>query len=409
MEIKTHIDLRFLTPIRKEKPNWSDEGKEWDVYKIKISELHYNEENGRIATWISTYTSEKDNPPLSTFSREKYNDIIESFIKRANTAESFRNLMNDLRKKTQLNPGVILDDGTIVSGNRRFTALRNLYRETYDEKFEYFECFVIPAPTTRSQVEFIKLIETKTQFGVVTEEDYNPIDRLVTIYKYLIDEETKIWSIKEYAKKIGIKESEAENLFDRAWIMEDYLEFIQKPKAFHIAREKKLDGPIADLAPLFKKLKTSQMSEWHRIKPLFYSEMSRGSGDRTREVRKVKKIYQNNPAEFNILLAELYSKQSKVEEQEQYKKKMGLKTSEEEQITQIVTVDTMKITKALNATQKVAAREKQIKLAEKAYEDLGNIETDVFSHMDVDEVKKLNRVLDTISSKIDALKRKLNK
>lgn len=408
MTIKTFIDRSLLKPIRKEKPDWSDEGKELPVYKVKLSELHYNEENGRIATWISTYLSDPSKPPLSSYSREVYNDLIESFIKRANTASSLKDLMNDVRKKTQLTPGVILTDGTIVSGNRRFTALRNLYRENYDGKYEFFECFIIDAPTTKDQMEFIKLIETKTQFGVVTEEDYNPIDRLVTIYRYLIDEETRIWSIKEYAKKIGIKESEAENLYNRAFIMKDYLEFTQQPRAFHVARERKLDGPIADLAPLFKKLKNSQMSEWNRIRPLFYSEMSRTSGDRTRVVRKLKQMYLKNDAEFNVLLGKLYAAQSKAEEKKQYDEQIG-KKPKDDGVTQIVVLNEGDINKAVNATQKNAARERQIKQAEKAYDDLNLIETDMFSHMSLEEVKKLNKALDNIESKIATLRKRLNK
>lgn len=409
MEIKTFINKDALQPIRQEKPNWSDTGKEMPVYRIKITDLHYNEENGRIATWISTYTSDVDKPKLSSLSREDYNDVIETFIKRANTSDSLKNLMNDVKKKTQLNPGVILDDGTIVSGNRRFTALRNLYREDYDEKYEYFECFIIPTPKTKDQTEFIKLIETKTQFGVVTEEDYNPIDRLVTIYRYLISDDTRIWSTKEYAKKIGIKESEAENLYDRAWIMADYLEFIGKPLAFHIARERKLDGPINDLAPLFKKLKNSQMAEWNRIKPLFYSEMNRGSGDRTRVVRNLKNVYLKNEFEFNKLLADLYRKQEEIEEKLETKTIIytDTKVDEEGNEKPLVSLEQVDIARAVNATQKVAAREKQIKRVSNALDILGEVETDEFVHMDLEEKNKIGRTLTKIKEKVEALQRKL--
>mgnify|MGYP003293706664 CR=1 FL=1 len=305
MEINTFIDINELKPIRSAKPNWSDEGKEWPVYKIKISDLHYNDENGRIATWMSGYSNNPENKPLNAMSREEYNNTIEKFIKNSNTADSFKNLVNDIRKKTQLNPGVVLSNGMIVSGNRRFTALRALYEETADEKYEYFECFVVDADANR---EFVKLIETKTQFSVVSEEDYNPIDRLVTIYMFLINEKTKIWSVKEYAKKIGIKEGDAANLYYRALIMVDFLEFIQQPLQFHIARIRKLDGPIADLAQIYKKVGLTQPAEWKRIRPLFYSEMNKGSGDRTREVRKVKKIYLNDRAEFDKMLEKIYKK-----------------------------------------------------------------------------------------------------
>lgn len=33
--------------------------KAYDVYKIKLNELYYNDQNDRIATWISKYKAEK--------------------------------------------------------------------------------------------------------------------------------------------------------------------------------------------------------------------------------------------------------------------------------------------------------------------------------------------------------------
>ena len=140
--IKTVINREQLEKVRMAKPNWSDSGVEQQVYRVNIKELHYNEENGRIATWISTYVSDENNCKLDSLSREEFNNIIEGFIKKANKKETLDALMLDIKKKTQLNPGVILTDGTIVSGNRRFTALRNLYEIDHDDKYEYFECFV---------------------------------------------------------------------------------------------------------------------------------------------------------------------------------------------------------------------------------------------------------------------------
>lgn len=412
MTIDTFIDVSQLKPIRFQKPNWSDEGKEMPVYKIKISELHYNDENGRIATWISGYENDPEKPSLHELERDEYNDTIERFIRNSNTADSFKALVNDIKKKTQLNPGVVLSNGMVVSGNRRFTALRTLYNETADEKYEYFECFVIDVPETKADKEFVKLIETKTQFSVVTEEDYNPIDRLVTIYMYLINETTKIWSVKEYAKKIGMKESEAFNWYYRAKIMVDFLEFINEPLQFHIARIKKLDGPIADLAGIYKKLSENNPGEWKRIRPLFFSEMNKGSGDRTREVRKLKKIYADDKSEFEILLAKFYNKQEEVEE----KRKSGEiiftsvtkdeKTGEEKAL---VSLDDNEITKSYVTIQKTSAREKQLKRAQSAFGSLSDIETDTFSRMTSEEKQKLDNELDRVLRRASYLKDRLNK
>ena len=408
MEIRANIRREDWTKVRKQKPNWSDDGKDWDVYQVKISELHYNEDNGRIATWISTYTSDPNNPPLNSLSREDFNNVIEGFIRRSNKEEALKNLKQDIKKKTQLNPGVILTDGTIVSGNRRFTALRSLYKEDCDDKYEYFECFIVDYPESKQAKEFVKLIETKTQFGVVTEEDYNPIDRLVTIYKYLINEETRIWTVKEYAKKIGIKESEAENLYLRASILVDYLNFIGQPNAFHLARINKLDGPIAELPNLYKKLHSSKPEEWDRIKILFYSEMLK-SGDRTRSVRDLKNTYLKNPAEFERLLSDLYKRQEKVEEAQKHENK---DTDEPSNLvvnaeSVIVKLEDSQIQDAANRTKKLEAREKQKKKVSNAKDTLDSVELDMIAYMTEADKAEMKKDLEKIMTRAEKIKARL--
>lgn len=397
MQIETHIDVSQLKVIRRQKPNWSDNGNELPVYKVKISELHYNKENGRIATWISTYNSDENRKPLDELDREEYNKVIESFIKKANSADSFKNLMNDIKKKTQLNPGVILDDGTVISGNRRFTALRNLYNEeNCDEKYEYFECFILPVPSTKDDKGYIKLIETKTQFSVVAEEDYNPIDRLVTIYLYLIKDDTKIWSIKEYAKKIGIPERDAKNLYNRAFIMADFLEFIDKKEMFHIARTKKIDGPVVELARLYDRI---DPHEWNRIKPLFYSEINKG-GDKTRVVRGAIKTYKDNRQEFEKKLSVLYDKQDKIETANRNPVTDDTQISNQDTPSpQIAILDDNVVNDMIEDTSKKNARKKPILKAEQALTSLGDIDTDFIRYMSLEEKVKLKKILENVAEK----------
>jgi len=409
MEIKTKINKEDWELVRQQKPNWSDDGKDLNVYKVKISELHYNEENGRIATWISTYTSDPNNRPLDTLTREEFNDVIENFIVLSNKKDSLTNLENDIKKKTQLNPGVILTDGTIVSGNRRFTALRHLYKQDYDETYGYFECFIVDYPESKQAKEFVKLIETKTQFGVVAEEDYNPIDRLVTIYKYLINEDTKIWTIKEYAKKIGIKESEAENLYYRASVLVDYLDFIGQPGAFHIARIKKLDGPIAELPLLYKRIHDTKPEEWNRIKILFYSEMQK-QGDRTRSIRGLKTAYLKNPEEFDRLLTNLYKKQEFAEEEKERELKQTdnhLSVEADVNNHRIVTLDDSDIQDAANRTKKIEAREKQKKKVSSARDSLNSVELDMLPFMSEEDKDSIKKDIERIKSLLETIEGKL--
>lgn len=52
--------------------------KAYQVYKIRLDKLFYNDQNDRIATWISKYISE--NGELNIEDTENYNDIIQNLL-----------------------------------------------------------------------------------------------------------------------------------------------------------------------------------------------------------------------------------------------------------------------------------------------------------------------------------------
>ena len=60
--------------------------KVYQVYKIKLSCLYYNDQNDRISTWITQYKNDKSNIAFSELTREEYNKIIERFIIDSNPA-----------------------------------------------------------------------------------------------------------------------------------------------------------------------------------------------------------------------------------------------------------------------------------------------------------------------------------
>ena len=111
--------------------------KAYPVYKIRLDQLYYNNQNDRIATWISRYNAEKgtieeDSPD--------YNNIIHEMIKESNE-DAFKKTKNNIRDFEQRESGVVLKDGRIIDGNRRFTCLRELSRE--DAKFNWFDAVIL--------------------------------------------------------------------------------------------------------------------------------------------------------------------------------------------------------------------------------------------------------------------------
>ena len=78
--------------------------------------------------------------------------------------------------------------------------------------------------------------------------------------------------------------------------MLDYLEWRNRPKAFYILKNEKLDGPIEDIAVATKKMSSE---EWNSIKDYIYHYMTHvQSGDRTRDIRELVKSAKVNGVLF---------------------------------------------------------------------------------------------------------------
>jgi len=288
----------YAEEIGLEVPEWSQDGIAIKVYKIPLDKIYYNDDNGRIATWISVYEDFDANKPLDELSFEEYNLKIQDLLKKSNTPISYKKTYTDVKLKGQIKPGVVLADGRVVSGNRRFTVLRELYNETGNSRFGYFKCFIVDKDLEKEDDrKYIKTIERLTQYGVDEKVDYDAIDRLVDIYNDLIGPK-KIWTLKEYSKKLSLKQSDVNLLYFKSAVMVDYLNYINRPFKFHIAKKHKIDGPLQELARLYMKISGQ---EWNRIRVVFYSYFVE-SGDTTRTVRELIRVYKNNSDKFNSLV-----------------------------------------------------------------------------------------------------------
>ena len=198
------------------------------VYKIKLSELFYNDKNDRIATSIDSY-NRTHKTPLIPGKNEQYNQVIENFIVESNEQAIFKT-KNNIRLVGQREAGVVLPDGRVIDGNRRFTCLRQLSSEA--EKFTYFEAIILPKEANEKQ---IKLLELMIQHGEEQRVEYDPIDMIVGMYHDI--KETGMLTIAEYAKAIDVPEHEIELKLKMADTFVDFLEFINLPKHWYLIKE----------------------------------------------------------------------------------------------------------------------------------------------------------------------------
>ena len=154
---------------------------ECETYLIPIEMLYFNNLNGRIGTYIDEY-NDQNNEDLDHLRQEdikRYNDLIANFIKKSSNdgQKSYIATRDDIKEKGQQVPGVVLSDGRIIDGNRRFTAIRELYEKTGDPRFAYFEAAVLPCPE-KTDLEGWKEIRRKElwlQYNVNEKKEYNLI------------------------------------------------------------------------------------------------------------------------------------------------------------------------------------------------------------------------------------------
>ncbi len=255
----------------------------YPVYKVRLNNLYYNDQNDRIATWISQYKAEHGEDALDKADREKYNDVIQSFIVKSNE-EKIKQTQENIRLLGQQKNGVVLPDGRIIDGNRRYTCLRNLAKE--QESFNYFETVILDRDF-ESNAKQIKMLELQIQIGSEERVDYDPIDRLVGVYRDV--EENKLLTVEEYAKSTNQKVTVVRKELEIAQLIVEFLESIKAPKQYYLARELQLDGPIRELYAALNNINDEDKRQ--EVKYIAFANLLvKPDEDMTRFVRNLKAI-----------------------------------------------------------------------------------------------------------------------
>ena len=255
----------------------------YPVYKVNLDLLYYNDKNDRIATWISRYKTENEINEISREHLEEYNEIIHGFIVESNQ-DKLKATQKNIEMLGQQKHGIVLNDGRIIDGNRRFTCLRNLSRD--DPKFNYFEAIIIDRYIEENAKQ-IKMLELQIQIGEEARVDYDPIDRLVGIYTDIVED--RLLTPHEYAISTNQSDGDVDKDVELATLLVEFLEAINAPKRFYLARELDLAGPLRELQMILKRIKNED--EKNAIKyAVFTNFLLKPEGDLTRFVRQIKKI-----------------------------------------------------------------------------------------------------------------------
>ena len=245
----------------------------YKTYKIPLSKLKYNRKNDRIASFISEYEENRSIDDIDE-------DTLEEFIYESAPKDNDKTIKN-IKATRQRESAVVMSDGTVIDGNRRFTCLRKLHKD--DEANEKFKYLIASVLDREKYVDKdIKKLELQIQ-NLEEKVSYNPIDRYVGVYRNLLSDGSE-FTVSEYAQDINQPEKKVMDDMINARLMLDYLEFIGKPLQFHYARENKLDGTLNELKRIVK-MNGMDDQERQLIKETAFSEFST-----TVDSKKIRKL-----------------------------------------------------------------------------------------------------------------------
>ena len=287
------LDYDLGDAIATKKLSLQGEKKIFEVYRIPIKHLVYNKKNGRIATYVSQYLDEGNEFPEDV---EQFNNIIETYIEKSNS-DALKKTKANIKIMSQTEPAVVLSNGIVLDGNRRFTSLRQLSREGAGAEFNYLEAVILDGK--KYNEKDIKRLELNLQHAIEARVDYNPIDRLVDIYRDLIEDDG-VFTPEEYSRETQISLSKIKEDIEISKLMIDYLAFIKRPLRFHIARDQKIDGPIREIHKILKSNRIDVESKDDIQEFLFLNIMSL-SGDISRKIRDLRPVIEDKQLGTELL------------------------------------------------------------------------------------------------------------
>lgn len=248
---------------------------ELEVCHIPIESLYFNIENGRYADRMLRLRHENVGVVIDE-KLEKWKEQIEKMLAGEHRDTSrdkaaFEKLIDDIKNRSQLRPGVVTMDGGVIDGNRRLAALRRLNFATR-EKFREFDGVILPKNTT---MEDRWRIEAGLQLGVNERWDYSPINELLKVRDgvRMYEEMIRSGKLKDGADPVqlvakaiyGKTDVQVREMVNRLDLIDEYLRFIRKPGEYDAI------GPISER--FLEATRVVQAAENNQRDPAFLAKL----------------------------------------------------------------------------------------------------------------------------------------
>jgi hypothetical protein len=196
---------------------------EMPVYELPTSLLSYNVRNGRFAIDLAV----KERQIGRSLDPDLPDDVvqIEAMLLDLSPSETTK-LMDDIKNRGQIYPGVITWDGYVINGNRRMAVLRTLHKQEPTGKFERIKVFRLPKDFAPREVW---RLEAGAQLSAEMRDPYSPINELL---KYREGSQYGFSAEEMAAALYGRTAAEVREALERLQLIDQYLEYIGKPNEY---------------------------------------------------------------------------------------------------------------------------------------------------------------------------------
>ncbi|MFW6046989.1 MAG: hypothetical protein ACOCP4_04300 [Candidatus Woesearchaeota archaeon] len=240
------------------------------VFEIPLRHLKYNKNNGRI--FFQMYSlKKKEQNDFDKYSIEQYNEEIEALIWESNI-EKNEKTKTSISEYGQMEAGVVLPDGTVIDGNRRFTCLRQLSREKpEDESYQFFRAAILDKESEDLSItdKDIRKFELTVQFGQEEKVDYSSLNKALSCYN---DIEENDFSYAEMADLINEKQYNIVKMVRTVKLVKEMLNFINAPDDYQLAEEMKIYFALEPLAQYLPKIENKESeTEIEEKKNIYFS------------------------------------------------------------------------------------------------------------------------------------------
>ena len=370
--------------------------KAYPVYRVRLDCLYYNDRNDRIATWLTQYNQDSKNTPFEQLDREAFNHVIEHFIIESNPT-AIEKTKNNIALVNQREPGVVLCDGRIIDGNRRFTCLRLIHQD--DPEVNYFETVILDQESGSNQKQ-IKMLELSIQHGEEQRVEYNLIDLTIGAYHDIV--ETKLLTIQEYAESTNETIAEVKKRLEIADLIQDFLEYMGMPKQYHTARELQIYSLFYEAIPLLKRCEETADKEDLKTS-IFNNVLMNSIADQRKFIRNIKKMMDEGVyAPFIRRQNKIHEKIEDAREKTDFHSAKDMEKFAKEHADLAEDLSTA-MERSVSNMKKVQSRGKPSQAISKSLSALMDIDTDVIDILSDAERDKLSRQLSKLNEAVTEL------